>query len=201
MTQAAETTAPDADSAGRRRRLIFTAIPVAAFGVLAVVLAIGLGSGDPSRVPSALIGKKVPDFQLAAIEGLNLDGKAVPGLSATTLREGKVSIVNVWASWCGPCRVEHPYLMQLAARGDVQMTGINYKDSPENARRFLGLHGNPFSIVGADGNGRTAVDWGVYGVPETFVVDGTGTIRYKHVGPISETALKTKILPAIEAAR
>lgn len=201
MTQAADTNAPGAASPGRRRGLIFTALPVAAFGVLAAVLAVGLGSGDPSRVPSALIGKKVPDFRLAAVEGLTRDDKAVPGLTAETLRKGKVSIVNVWASWCGPCRVEHPYLMQLAARGDVQMTGINYKDSPENARRFLGLYGNPFSIVGADGNGRTAVDWGVYGVPETFVVDGTGTIRYKHVGPIGETALKTGILPAIEAAR
>ncbi len=201
MSQVTDTAARDSGSAGRRRRMMFTALPVAAFGVLAVVLAIGLSSGDPSRVPSALIGKKVPDFQLAAIEGLKLEGNTVPGLGAAVLRQGKVSIVNVWASWCGPCRVEHPYLMQLAARGDVQMTGINYKDSPENARRFLGLHGNPFSVVGADGNGRTAVDWGVYGVPETFVVDGNGTIRYKHVGPISETALKTKILPAIEAAR
>ena len=185
----------------RSRRGLIAAIPVAAFGVLAVVFAIALSGGDPSRVPSALIGKNVPEFKLAAIPDLSDGGKAIPGLSTADLSAGEVSVVNIWASWCGPCRLEHPYLMQLAEMGNVRMAGINYKDAPENARRFLGLHGNPYNIVGADTIGRTAVDWGVYGVPETFIIDGTGRIRYKHVGPISEKDLNEAILPAIEAAR
>jgi cytochrome c biogenesis protein CcmG/thiol:disulfide interchange protein DsbE len=185
----------------RTRRGLIAVLPVAAFGVLAVVFGIALLEGDPSRVPSALIGKKAPEFELAPVPDLKDGGKEIPGLSTADLRAGKVSVVNVWASWCGPCRLEHPFLMQLAAMGTVSVTGINYKDAPENARRFLGLHGNPYSIVGADTIGRTAVDWGVYGVPETFIIDGKGVVRYKHVGPISEKDLNTAILPAIEAAR
>ncbi len=193
--------AESAQAPARSRRGLIAAIPVAAFGVLAVIFAVALSGGDPSKVPSALIGKNAPEFELAAVPNLTDKGKPIPGLSTADLKAGEVSIVNIWASWCGPCRLEHPYLMQLAERGDVRMTGINYKDAPENARRFLGLHGNPYSIVGADTIGRTAVDWGVYGVPETFIIDGTGRIRYKHVGPISEKDLNEAILPAIETAR
>lgn len=194
-----ETEGRRADPAGRR--IILALVPVAAFTGLTILFAIALGGGDPSKVPSALIGKTVPEFTLPPVEALLGSNGQVPGLDSEDFRRGEVSVVNVWASWCGPCREEHPYLMQLAARGDVAVVGINYKDQPENARRFLGLHGNPFAAVGSDSSGRTAVDWGVYGVPETFVVDGAGTIRYKHVGPLTAKALTDAVVPAIEAAK
>lgn len=184
-----------------RRRLAIALVPAAIFAALAVLFALSLGSDDPSKVPSALIGRPVPEFALPPVDGLTGPGGVLPGLAAGDLKQGKVSLVNVWASWCGPCRVEHPLLMELAARGDIAMMAINYKDEPENARRFLGVLGNPFSAVGSDRDGRTAVNWGVYGVPETFVVGGDGTILHKHVGPLTEDALKTEILPKIAAAR
>ena len=112
----------------------------------------------------------------------------MPGLDSASLK-GQVTVVNVWASWCAPCREEHPVLMQLARMQGVRLVGINYKDQAENARRFLGALGNPFSAVGADTAGRAAIDWGVYGVPESFIVDANGAIAYKHVGPLTEQAL------------
>ena len=114
---------------------------------------------------------------------------------------GDLTLVNVWASWCVPCRQEHPLLMQLAERGSVKVVGINYKDQPENALRFLGELGNPYEAVGVDASGRTAIDWGVYGVPESYLVDETGTIVYKKVGPFSEESFAEELLPAIESAR
>jgi cytochrome c biogenesis protein CcmG/thiol:disulfide interchange protein DsbE len=147
-----------------------------------------------------LIGKPVPEFTLAPLEGLLRDGKPVAGLASADLKGDKVTVVNVWASWCTPCRAEHPLLIALAKDPRVRLVGINYKDSTENTRRFLGALGNPFAAVGVDQSGRSAIDWGVYGVPETFVVSRDGIIRHKHVGPLSEEALVGSIATAISTA-
>jgi len=174
--------------AGRRpNRLIFL-LPALVFAGLALLFVVRLQSGDPSRVPSALIGRPVPPFALAPLDGLTARGQAVPGLSAEDLK-GRVTVVNVWASWCAPCREEHPLLMDLARDPSIRVVGINYKDTPENARRFLGALGNPFAAVGVDTNGRTAIDWGVYGVPETFVIGPDGTIRHKQIGPLTPESM------------
>jgi cytochrome c biogenesis protein CcmG/thiol:disulfide interchange protein DsbE len=153
------------------------------FTALALLFLVRLYAGDPSKVPSVLIGRPVPTFVLEPLPGLTQNGQPVPGLSDADLK-GRVTVVNVWASWCGPCRQEHPALVELAKTPVVRVVGINYKDNPENARRFLGALGNPFAAVGADPSGRAAIDWGVYGVPETFVVGPDGTIRHKHIGPL-----------------
>lgn len=178
-----------------RSRLWLVMIPVAVFAALAALFWRGL-YGEPSKIPSALINKPVPDFNLAAIPALS-----VPGLSAGDLKSGKVTVVNVWASWCAPCRIEHPLLTELAKRTDISLTGINYKDEPENSVRFLMTLGQPFAAVGMDRDGRVAVDWGVYGVPETFVVDGQGMIRYKHIGPLTPEAITGKLSAEIEKAK
>jgi cytochrome c biogenesis protein CcmG, thiol:disulfide interchange protein DsbE len=150
-------------SVARARLIVF--IPLAFFLALAALFLVRLGSGDdPARVPSALIGHPVPDVSLPPVPGLERDGKPLPGLNAADLR-GAVSVVNVWSSWCVPCRDEAPLLMQLAEDRRIRIVGINYKDQPENARRFLGRFGNPFAAAGADANGRAAIEWGVYGVP------------------------------------
>ena len=180
-------------------RRLLVLVPLAIFVGLAVLFLFRLYAGDPSKLPSALIGKTVPEFTLPPVEGLAADGKPLPGLSTADLK-GQVTVVNVWASWCVPCRDENPMLMELAAKG-FRIVGINYKDKPENARRFLGEFGNPFSAVGVDRRGQAAIDWGVYGVPETFVVDAAGTIVHKHVGPFSEADLTKTLIPAIEAAK
>jgi cytochrome c biogenesis protein CcmG/thiol:disulfide interchange protein DsbE len=158
-------------------------LPVAIFAALAILFLVRLFGGDPSRVPSALIGQPVPAFALPPLPGLVEEGRPVPGLSGADLK-GKVTIINVWASWCVPCRQEHPSLVELAKDPSARLAGIDYKDNPENARRFLGALGNPFAAVGADQSGRAAIDWGVYGVPETFIVGPDGTIRHKHIGPL-----------------
>ncbi len=176
------------DTAPAPRRRIFVLIPLVVFLLLAGLFLVKLFSGDPSRLPSALIGKPVPTFSLPALEGLTKDGTPVPGLASTDLKGG-VTVVNVWASWCAPCREEHPVLMELSKMPGVRLVGINYKDDPENARRFLGALGEPFAAVGADEKGRAAIDWGVYGVPESFVIAPDGTIAYKQVGPLTSEAL------------
>lgn len=183
-----------------RRRLAFALVPVLVFAVLAGFFLIALRSGDPSDIPSALIGKPVPRTELAALDDLTRDGAAVPGIDMALITSPGIKVVNVWASWCAPCRVEHPLLMKLAENDGIRMLGINYKDEPENARRFLGVLGNPYEAVGVDGTGRTAVDWGVYGVPETFIVDGRGHIVHKHVGPLTEAVVAEDILPVIAKA-
>jgi cytochrome c biogenesis protein CcmG/thiol:disulfide interchange protein DsbE len=194
--------APDAEaqasSIGRRKLVLL--VPLVIFVALAALLYARLFSGDPSTLPSALIGRPAPDLALPPLEGLTADGAAVPGFSRAELASGEVTIVNVFASWCAPCREEHPVLMDLKARG-LRLFGLNHKDSPENARRFLGGLGNPFSRVGVDPNGRASIEWGVYGVPETFVVDGQGRIAFKFVGPLTAAAVETKLLPEIEKAK
>ena len=187
-----------AEAPPRRSRVLFL-LPGLIFAALALLFLVRLFSGDPSRIPSALIGRPVPTFQLAALDGLQANGRPVPGLAAADLK-GRITVVNVWASWCAPCRQEHPALMELAKDGTLRVVGINYKDNPENARRFLGALGNPFAAVGVDPNGRTAIDWGVYGVPETFIVGADGTIRYKHVGPLIPETLPP-FLAALRSAQ
>jgi cytochrome c biogenesis protein CcmG/thiol:disulfide interchange protein DsbE len=174
-------------------------IPLIAFLGLAALFLVRLGSGDPSTLPSALIGKPAPVVDLPAVDGLSHDGKPVPGLANADFL-GKVTLVNVWASWCVPCHDEAPLLMQLAQDSRIRVAGINYKDQPENARRFLGRYGNPFAASGADPSGRAAIEWGVYGVPETFVVGRDGRIAFKLVGPITPENLQEKLTPAIEKA-
>lgn len=181
-----------------RRLVVF--MPLVVLIGLALLFLLRLYAGDPSRLPSALIGKAVPNVALPPLPGLIKDGAPVPGFSAADLARGKVTVVNVWASWCGPCREEHPLLVKLAEDQRVTLVGINYKDNAENARRFLGALGNPFAAVGLDPSGRAAIDWGVYGVPETFVVSGDGIVRLKHVGPLTEEALRTTITAAIVKA-
>jgi len=178
-----------------RSRLIFL-LPAMIFVVLAGLFLFQLKWGrNPAEVPSVLINKPVPTFSLAPLEGLMADGKPVPGLSNEDLK-GRVTIVNVWASWCAPCRQEHPLLVELAKDPSIRVVGINQKDNPDNARRFLGTLGNPYAAVGVDPNGRASIDWGVYGVPETFIVGPDGMIRYKHIGPLTPenfSAFKDKL--------
>ncbi len=181
------------------RRRIGVFVPLAVFVALAVLFFVRLAGPAPGNLPSALAGKQIPDFSLPPLDGLMQNGVQVPALSASSLK-GRVSIVNIWASWCGPCREEHPFLVTLSKNTQINLVGINYKDDPENARRFLGTFGNPFSSVGRDSTGRTAIDWGVYGVPETFIVAADGTILYRHVGPLTAEAIAGPIQNAIEKA-
>lgn len=175
-------------------------VPLAFFIIVAAFFYVAL-YGDPSRLPSVLIGKAAPEFNLPAIEAVESSGKATPGFSTADLATGEVTVVTVWASWCPPCVQEHPNLIDLKERHGVRLFGINYKDKPADAHRFLTRHGNPFDAIGADVSGRTAIDWGVYGVPETFVVNGGGEVVHKFVGPVSATALQNELLPIIEQAR
>ena len=181
------------------RRKILVALPLILFLGLAALFFFRLGAGDPARIPSALIGRPVPQTDLPPVPGLVQDGKPLPGLAAGDFKNN-VTLVNVWASWCVPCHDEVPFLDELAKDKRVRLVGINYKDQADNARRFIGRYGNPFAAVGSDPNGRAAIDWGVYGVPETFVVGRDGRIAYKLVGPITEANLKAALIPAIEKA-
>ncbi|MFL6797147.1 MAG: DsbE family thiol:disulfide interchange protein [Xanthobacteraceae bacterium] len=185
--------------AGIRRRRLIVLIPLAVFLGLAMLLLLRLGAGDPSRIPSALIGHPAPPTSLPPLAGLERDGKPVPGLEAKSF-EGAVTLVNVWASWCVPCRDEAPLLVQLASDQRLRVAGINYKDQPDTARRFLGRYGNPFVANGVDSNGRAAIEWGVYGVPETFIIGRDGRIAYKLIGPITPDNLDSVLKPAIEKA-
>lgn len=179
---------------GQRRRWIVL-VPLIVFLGLASLFLIQLLSGrDAATVPSALIGQQAPATSLPPLEGLTL-----PGLDTAAL-EGEVALVNVWASWCAPCRQEHPLLMELARDERISIAGLNYKDGPDNARRFLTELGNPYAQIGADRNGRAAIDWGVYGVPETFLVGRDGTILYKHIGPLSPRDVQEEFLPRIDQA-
>jgi len=170
-------------------------VPVGLFVLMAIGFLYSLYHGDPHTLPSALIGKPAPQFALPAIPGVNL-----PGLATADLGNGKVSIVNVWASWCVPCREEQPLLGTIADKLKVPLYGIDQKDAAGDAAKFLAALGNPFQKVGADGNGRVSIDWGVYGVPETYVVDGAGKIAYKYIGPLTPEAIDKELRPAVERA-
>jgi cytochrome c biogenesis protein CcmG/thiol:disulfide interchange protein DsbE len=167
-------------------------IPIG-FGILAAFLLAAIFRNDASVVPSALIGRKVPQFELAALEGSGL-----AGLSSSDFGRGSPVFVNVWASWCVPCRAEHPLLKMLATKSGAKIYGINYKDQPAAAARFLQELGNPFARIGADVSGRVGIDWGVYGVPETYLVDAQGRIAYKHVGPLTQEIIDQELLPLLQ---
>ena len=186
-------------SGPRPRRKLVVYLPLAIFLGLAALFLLRLGAGDISRVPSALIGRPAPATPLPPIPGLVRDGKPVPGIDVDTLK-GEVTVLNVWASWCVPCIEEAPLLVKLAADKRFRMVGINQKDQADNARRFLNRYGNPFAAVGVDGNGRASIEWGVYGVPETFVIGRDGRIAYKLIGPITPQNIDTTLKPAIEKA-
>ena len=186
-----EARAPPPDTQSRRRLLL--ALPAAAFAGLAGIFVWGLAR-DPSTIPSTLIGRPVPDFNLPPVEGRIL------GLSSADL-EGEVSLVNFFASWCVPCRVEHPLFLDLHKKGAVPIHGINYKDRPEDAARWLNQRGDPYTRTGADLDGRVGIDWGVYGIPETFVVDAEGRIAYKHIGALTEQVLAGTIMPLVDRLR
>lgn len=178
--------------AGRRAGPLLVVLPLLVFLALAAIFFLQLNSGrDSAAVPSALIGRKAPDTNLPSLEGMQL-----PGLDTKALG-GKVTLVNVFASWCGPCRDEHPLLLALSRDERISIAGLNYKDVAANARRFLGELGNPYDAIGVDARGRAAIDWGVYGVPETFLIGKDGTILYKQVGPLSEESLANGLMPEI----
>lgn len=170
------------------RRLLFI-LPLALFATLAGYFGLGL-SRDPALLPSALIDRPTPDFTLPGLA-------AKPGLAKADLADSVV-LVNFFASWCAPCREEHPLLMRLAAEGRVALYGIDYKDKPEDAMRLLGQFGDPYRRIGVDRAGRTFIDFGAYGVPETYVIDKQGRIRFRQVGPITPDDYDQKILPLLK---
>jgi cytochrome c biogenesis protein CcmG/thiol:disulfide interchange protein DsbE len=175
-------------------RGLLVALPLVVLVGLVAVFALNIDR-DPSLVRSVLIDKPVPQFALAAVPGTDREGFDTASLT------GEVTVVNVFASWCIPCRDEHPLLSRLKAEAGVRLFGINQRDQADNAAKFLGELGNPYDRIGADTDNRVSIDWGVYGVPETFVVNAKGIITYKHVGPISAESLEKDVLPAIEKAR
>lgn len=183
------TIADTVSAPGRGRFQLLTLLPGAVFLLLGAMFYWGLWNKD-DRLPSTLIDKPIPEFTLPPIEGRD------NGLSSADLR-GEVSIVNVWASWCVPCRIEMPLLVELASTGTVTIHGINYRDDPGAALSFLAELGDPYTRIGADRNGRVSIDWGVYGLPETFVVDAQGRVAYKHVGPFDRRSLEEEILPVV----
>ena len=186
------------ETMSQRRSLLMT-LPLIAFAALIALFWYRLGTGDPSRIPSALIGHAAPQTALPPLEGLTNGGAAVPGLDPAIFK-GNVSIVNVWASWCVACREEHPVLVEFAKKRAVPIYGLDYKDTRADAGAWLARFGNPYDVSLFDADGRVGIDFGVYGVPETYVVKGDGTIAYRFVGPLSEESLRQVLLPQIIAA-
>ena len=183
-------------------RLDALLVPLLIFAAIAGLFTFALmRPGDPTKIPSALIGRPAPQIALAALEGVVEGGKPVPGIATADFARGSPVIVNFWASWCVPCVEEHPHLVGLKQRTGATILGVNHKDQVANARRFLSRYGNPFTAIGSDGNGRASIEWGVYGMPETFVVDGQGIVVYKHVGPLSPEVIERELLPALEKAK
>lgn len=190
---------PEATRPGKLR-IIFALLPLLIFAGLAAIFWSQLDSGRSiSEIPSALIGTKAPLLDMPPLEGATFKGAPMPPLTDAAIK-GKLTLVNVWASWCVPCREENPIILELAKDARLTVVGINYKDQTGNALRFLGELGNPFAAVGVDPRGRAAIDWGVYGIPESYLVDASGTIVYKRVGPFDERSLKEGLYPAIEKA-
>lgn len=169
-------------------------LPLVIFFCFSVILGIGLNL-KPKEIPSALIGKKIHDFELPPLEGKN------NGFSSSDLKIGKPILVNVFASWCGPCRQEHPLLMELAKKNKFVIYGINHRDNPTNAKNWLNAYGDPYKLIGADLSGRESINWGIYGVPETFVIDEEGCIQYKHISPITRQVLEKEILPRLNGRK
>jgi cytochrome c biogenesis protein CcmG, thiol:disulfide interchange protein DsbE len=202
MTATEPQTQPAAAApAPAKKRSLLVFLPLLLFVALAALFLLRLFAGDASRLPSALVGKPVPAFGLAGVEGL----KGADGLSDKELRQGHVTLVNIFASWCVPCREEHPTLMKIAADQPlnalgVRLVGIAQKDTPANIRALLGENGNPYATIGADKDGRVGIDLGVYGVPETFVITGDGKVAYRFVGPLTDESFETVLLPEIEKA-
>jgi cytochrome c biogenesis protein CcmG/thiol:disulfide interchange protein DsbE len=193
------------EGSGKKRSNILVLLPLIVFAALAILFLARLWSGDPSRLPSALLGQPAPKTDLPPLAGLTTrDGKPIPGLSNAAF-PGELTLVNVWASWCIPCADEVPFLEKLSHDKRIKLVGINYKDPTDNARRFLNRYGNPFVAVGVDASGRASIDWGVYGVPETYLIGRDGTIVYKLVGPVTaenlDGALNPEIAKATTAAR
>jgi len=176
------------------KRILLAVLPLVLLVGLLAVFALNMGR-DPTLVRSVLINKPAPAFALPAVAGSGVDGFDTAAL------QGEVTVVNVFASWCVPCREEHPLLERLKAETGVRIFGINQKDAPESAVKFLTELGNPYQRIGGDADNRVSIDWGVYGVPETFVVNAAGVITFKHVGPISPTSLEKELIPAIEKAK
>ncbi len=202
--------------AGARPRRLLAALPLVIFAAVAVLFLVRLGAGDPSRIPSPLIGLAVPDFSLPPLAGRAMPPAEAPtgasatptavGLDAAALKRGHVTLVNVFASWCAECHDEHEILMMLAKSPrlkelGIPLDGIVYKDKAEDARRYLGSKGDPYAAVGDDRSGRTAIDFGVYGVPETFVIKGDGTLAYKLIGPVTPDNIGTLESEIDKAAR
>lgn len=198
MTQASQNDDVKAKTTGRTRYAL-ALLPLLLFGGFALIAGKMLydqdvNGLDVSAIPSALIGTKAPALSLPPLEGSNL-----PALTDAAIK-GKLTLVNVFASWCIPCRQEHPLLQELSKDSRITVVGINYKDKPDNALRFLGELGNPFAAIGIDPNGKAAIDWGVYGIPESYLVGADGTILYKKVGPFDARSIERDLLPAIAAA-
>ena len=190
---------PAEEKSAVMRRRILVLVPLVAFLALASLFMLRLSAGDPSRIPSALIGRAAPATNLQPLRGLTRAGQEMPGLDSAAFA-GEVTLLNVWASWCVPCRDEAALLMVLAPDRRIRVAGMNYKDQPEDAIRFLARYGNPFVANGVDANGRAAIEWGVYGVPESFVVGRDGRIAYKLIGPITLENLDNTLKPEIEKA-
>ena len=190
------------DNPPAKRRNVLVLLPLIVFLALAALFLYRLGAGDPSTLPSALIGHPAPKTDLPPLAGLQRDGKPVSGIN-NAMFLGEVTLVNVWASWCVPCADEVPFLETLSKDKRIKLVGINYKDATDNARRFLNRYGNPFVAAGVDASGRTSIDWGVYGVPETYVIGRDGRIAYKLVGPVTADnlagPLETEIAKAVAA--
>ncbi len=201
MTEAHQTpTIPDTANQPRRSWLSYA--PIAVFAAVALMfLGALLRPGDPSKLPSMLIGKAAPTLTLPPLDGYTDNGATVPGITAADLARGTPVIVNFWQSSCAPCVAEHPLLILLAEKTGAPLLGVNYKDPPAGARRFLNRYGNPFAAIGTDANGRAAIEWGVYGMPETFIVDGRGRVVYKHIGAITPEVMDGVLVPAIARAR
>lgn len=200
LAQEPADTAPNAPHAPSRRGRLAVLVPLALFLSLAGLFYYRLTTTrDVTFIPSVLVGRDAPAIDLPPVGGLVRDGKPIPGL-ATADFKGAITVVNVWASWCVPCRDEAPLLVELARDPRIRMVGINYKDKPDNARLFLNRFGNPFVASGADASGRAAIEWGVYGVPETFIIGRDGKIAHKVVGPVTPQNIRQQVLPEIEKA-
>ena len=196
--------APEGETPPAGRSRLVTLLPLLIFAALAAVFLYRLESGgDPNALPSVLLGRPAPDFTLKPPPGIRLAEAAIPGLTSADLKApgaGKVTVVNFWASWCVECRVEHETLKRLSADPRVRLVGIAYKDEPANAARWLRDMGNPYVAIGLDENGRVGIDWGVYGVPETYVVRPDGVIAYKYIGPLSDGSVAAVLGPEIDKA-